>query len=143
VQTRCPRFSGSGQLRFQLRDQFTHRFAERAPTVIEYGVPIGQRILVHGTPLPAPRAGNGGDEVGSDASLDFHELRIPINFLDGWEAAAFFAAFAFGLRTSLLGRFCPLAILCLLDHACVLAESAAHLAFRFAAASASRRLEER
>jgi hypothetical protein len=83
--------------------------------VIENGVPIGERILMHWTSLPAPHAGNGRDEVGADASFNFHEVRIPSSFLDGSEAFVFFGGFAFGLRASLFERFCPLAILDTLD----------------------------
>ena len=111
MRLRWPLFSGSSQLDLQLRDQFTHRFAERAPPVIENGVPIGERILMHLTPLPAPHAGNGRDQVRADASFDFHQLPIPSSFLDDSEAFVFFGGFAFGLRTSLFERFCPLAIL--------------------------------
>lgn len=75
-------FPSPRQFALELRDQFTDRFAERAPTMIEDGMPIGERILVHRASAPASHAGDGGDEVGADGSFDFHELRIPINFLD-------------------------------------------------------------
>jgi hypothetical protein len=85
--------------------------------VIENGMPIGKRILVYRPSLPAPHAGDGRDEVGPDGSFDFHQLRIPSGFLDGSEAFVFFGAFAFGLRASLVERFCPLAILAIFNRA--------------------------
>ena len=75
--------SGSSQFDLQLRDQFTHRFADRMSPMIEDGVPIGERIIMYPASVPAPHAGNRRDEVRSDASFDFHEVQIPINFLNG------------------------------------------------------------
>ena len=104
-------FADAHQFAFELRDQFTHRFANRTPSVVEKRMPVGKRILVHRTTLPAPHAGDGRNQIGADASFDLHELRIPSNFLDGSEGFEFFGAFAFGLQGSLFERFCPLAIL--------------------------------
>ena len=82
--TRCcrPMFPGAHQLAFEFRDQFTHRFTDRTSSVVENGMPVGERILVHRASLPAPNAGDGRDEIGANASFYFHELRIPSNFLD-------------------------------------------------------------
>lgn len=75
-------FASARQFTFEFRDQFTHGFANRTPAVVENGIPIGERVLVHRTTLPAPDAGDGRNEIGADASLDLHELRMPSNFLD-------------------------------------------------------------
>lgn len=78
--------------------------------MVENGMPVSERVLMDGTPVPATHARDGRNEVGPDCSFDFHELRIPTVFLGVSEAFVFFGAFALGLRTSLFERFCPLAI---------------------------------
>jgi hypothetical protein len=44
------------QFTFKLRDQLGHRFSHGstlcAPTVVQHGVPISDRILVHGATVP-------------------------------------------------------------------------------------------
>ena len=110
MRTGCSRFPRPRQFSLELRDQFAHWFAKSAPAMVENGMPISERIFVHRASPPASYAGDGRDEVGADASFYFHELRIPMTFLDSRVAFVFLGCFAFGLRASLLDRFCPLAI---------------------------------
>jgi len=52
-------FGSAHQFAFKFGDQFPHGLANRTPPVVENGIPIGERILVHWTTLPAPNASNG------------------------------------------------------------------------------------
>lgn len=99
---------------FQLGDQVAQGLSQRlgraATAMFEDAVPMGDRVLVDPSSAPAPGACDCRDEVGADAAFDLHVLRIPSGLRAKLDTLAFFGGFAFGLRTSLFERICPLAI---------------------------------
>lgn len=98
------------QLGNQLRYWLTRRSDCNMTAVFEHPLPMGDGVTVHGSPAPASSAVDGRNEVGANAPFDFHGLRIPSSFLDGFDAFFFLGGFAFGLRASLFDRCCPSAI---------------------------------
>jgi len=68
-------------------------------------------VPMHWPAAPTACAGNRGEQVGPNAPVDLHAVRIPIVFFDSCEAFVFFGTLAFGFRTSLFDLFCPLAMI--------------------------------
>ena len=71
---------------------------------------MGNGVPMNGSSAPPPGTTDGRNEVGANAPFDFHELRIPSVFLEGFDASVFVGGSAFGSRASLFDFRCPLAI---------------------------------
>lgn len=52
-------FCGPCQFALKFSHEFPDGFAERTPAVIKNGMPVSQRVLVHGAPPPPPDTGDG------------------------------------------------------------------------------------